>query len=65
MMAAFVLLAEAMVAIVLARNWHLSWWEWHLLMLAAFGAGRRGAPASSGTRSVSPTSTCTTPCRQP
>ena len=35
---AFVLLAEAMVAIVLSRNWHLSWWEWHLLMLAAFVA---------------------------
>jgi adenylate cyclase len=35
---ACVLLAEAMGAIALARNWHLSWWEWHLLMLAAFGA---------------------------
>ncbi|HEX2109929.1 MAG TPA: adenylate/guanylate cyclase domain-containing protein [Gaiellaceae bacterium] len=35
--AAFALLAEAMVAIALARNWHASWWEWHLLMLAAFG----------------------------
>jgi adenylate cyclase len=34
---AFVLLAEAMVAIALARNWHATWWEWHLLMLAAFG----------------------------
>lgn len=34
---AFVLLAEASVAIVFSRNWHLSWWEWHLLMLAAFG----------------------------
>ncbi|HEY6058362.1 MAG TPA: adenylate/guanylate cyclase domain-containing protein [Candidatus Limnocylindrales bacterium] len=33
---AFVLLAEAMIAIALSRNWHLSWWEWHLLMLAAF-----------------------------
>ena len=31
---ACVLLAEAMVAIALARNWHASWWEWHLLMLA-------------------------------
>jgi class 3 adenylate cyclase/cytochrome bd-type quinol oxidase subunit 2 len=30
------LLAEAMVAIAFARNWHLSWWEWHLLMLAGF-----------------------------
>ena len=36
MTAAFVLLAEAMVAVVFARNWQLSWWEWHLLMLAAF-----------------------------
>ena len=33
---AFVLLAEAILAIALARNWHASWWEWHLLMLAAF-----------------------------
>jgi adenylate cyclase len=34
--AAFVLLAEAMVAVAFSRNWHASWWEWHLLMLAAF-----------------------------
>jgi adenylate cyclase len=33
---AFVLLAEAMVAVALGRNWQASWWEWHLLMLAAF-----------------------------
>src|SRR4051794_4189057 len=33
---AFVLLAEAMVAVAFARNWHATWWEWHLLMLAAF-----------------------------
>jgi adenylate cyclase len=33
---AFVLLAEAMVAVAFARNWHASWWEWHALMLAAF-----------------------------
>jgi class 3 adenylate cyclase len=33
---AFALLAEAMVAIVVARNWHASWWEWHLLMAFAF-----------------------------
>lgn len=33
---AFVLLAEAMVAIALSANWHASWWEWHLLMLVAF-----------------------------
>jgi adenylate cyclase len=35
--AAFGLLAEAMLAIGLARNWHATWWEWHLLMLVAFG----------------------------
>jgi adenylate cyclase len=34
---AFLLLAEAMLAIGLGRNWHLTWWEWHLLMLVAFG----------------------------
>lgn len=34
--AALVLLAEAMVAVVLSRNWHLSWWEWHGLMTLAF-----------------------------
>ena len=34
---AFVLLAEASVAIVFGRNWQLSWWEWHLLMTLAFG----------------------------
>ena len=33
---AFVLLGEAMVAVAVGRNWHASWWEWHLLMLAAF-----------------------------
>ena len=34
---AYALLAEAMIAIAAARDWHASWWEWHLLMLAAFG----------------------------
>jgi adenylate cyclase len=33
---AFALLAEAMIVIVWARNWRLSWWEWHLLMLGSF-----------------------------
>jgi class 3 adenylate cyclase len=36
MAAAVTLLAEALIAIVFSRNWHLSWWEWHLLLLAAF-----------------------------
>jgi class 3 adenylate cyclase len=34
---AFVLLAEAMTAVALSRSWHLSWWEWHVLMTLAFG----------------------------
>jgi len=33
---AWVLLAEAMLAIAISRNWLVSWWEWHLLMLLAF-----------------------------
>jgi class 3 adenylate cyclase len=33
---AFALLAEAMVVVAWARNWHLTWWEWHVLMLGAF-----------------------------
>lgn len=37
LMAAFVLLAEAMTAVAVSRSWHATWWEWHLLMLAAFG----------------------------
>ncbi len=35
---ACVLLAEAMIAVAFARNWHASWWEWHVLMVLAFGA---------------------------
>jgi class 3 adenylate cyclase len=31
-----VLLAEAMIVIAWARNWRVSWWEWHGLMLLAF-----------------------------
>jgi class 3 adenylate cyclase len=34
---AFALLAESMIAITVARNWQTSWWEWHVLMAAAFG----------------------------
>jgi adenylate cyclase len=43
---AFILLAESMVAIAFARNWHLSWWEWHVLLLAAFGVVALSARAS-------------------
>jgi class 3 adenylate cyclase len=35
---AFLLMAEAMVAMAFARSWHASWWEWHVLMAVAFGA---------------------------
>jgi adenylate cyclase len=42
---ALALLGEAMVAIVLSRNWRLSWWEWHVLMLVAFAAIALGARA--------------------
>ena len=34
---AFVLLGEAMLQTAFSRNWHASWWEWHVLMLTAFG----------------------------
>ncbi|HEX7172135.1 MAG TPA: adenylate/guanylate cyclase domain-containing protein [Candidatus Limnocylindria bacterium] len=37
LVAALVLLAEAMVAVSVSRSWHLSWWEWHVLMTIAFG----------------------------
>ena len=33
---AYTFLAEAMLAVAFARNWHASWWEWHGLMLLAF-----------------------------
>ena len=36
--AAFALLAEATFAVVLSRNWQMTWWEWHLLLLLAFAA---------------------------
>jgi class 3 adenylate cyclase len=32
----FFLLGEAMFATALGRNWHASWWLWHLLMTASF-----------------------------
>jgi adenylate cyclase len=40
---AFVLLGEATVAVTLSRNWHATWWEWHLLMLLAFASIALGA----------------------
>ncbi len=43
--AALVLLAEAMVAVAFSRSWHVSWWEWHVLMTLAFGLIALGARA--------------------
>ena len=39
--AGWVLLAEAMLAVAASRNWHATWWEWHLLMLAAYAVVAR------------------------
>ena len=36
MISSYVLLGEAMIALVFAQNWELAWWEWHVLLLAAF-----------------------------
>ena len=45
-----VLLGEAMLAIALSRNWQLSWWSWHVLMLVSFLAtlGTRSEYRRSG-----------------
>lgn len=43
LLTAFVLLAEAMVAIAVSRAWQASWWEWHLLMGVAYGLIAYGA----------------------
>ena len=40
---ALVLLAEAMVTVAFSRDWHVSWWEWHVLMAIAFGTVAYGA----------------------
>jgi adenylate cyclase len=34
---AFALLAVSILIIAFAVNWRISWWEWHVVMLAAFG----------------------------
>jgi adenylate cyclase len=43
--AAFALLAEATVAVVLSHNWEMTWWAWHLLMLVAFASIALGVRA--------------------
>lgn len=45
---ALVLLAEAMVTVVFSRDWHLSWWEWHVLMALAFVTVAVGARIEYG-----------------
>jgi adenylate cyclase len=40
---AFILLAEAMLTVAVSRDWHLSWWLWHVLMAVAFAAVAVGA----------------------
>ena len=34
---AFALLAVSLIVLAFALNWRVSWWEWHVLMLVAFG----------------------------
>ncbi|WP_235854774.1 adenylate/guanylate cyclase domain-containing protein [Nonomuraea aridisoli] len=36
LLTAYALLAEAMIAGMSQLNWHLSWWEWHILLTLAF-----------------------------
>jgi class 3 adenylate cyclase len=43
MVVAFILLAEAMITVAFSRDWHLSWWEWHILMAVAFATVAVGA----------------------
>jgi adenylate cyclase len=33
----FLLLADALLVVAWAQNWRVTWWEWHVLMLASFG----------------------------
>jgi adenylate cyclase len=43
--ACFVLLSQAMLGVVLTgeRAWHASWWEWHMLIVTAYGVVSYGA----------------------
>ena len=36
-------LGEALIAVTVSRNWHPSWWVWHVLLLAAFALIAFGA----------------------
>ena len=67
---AWVLLAEAMIAIPWGRNWQLSWWEWHILMAIAFAlvatvVGSSSSAAVQAGRSRRSTSTRRSPERTP
>jgi adenylate cyclase len=63
---AFVLLAEAMIAVAFSRTWHAMWWEWPVLMAVAFGAilvaARVEYRREDRSRPSSPASTSTAPC---
>lgn len=39
---AAIFLAQAQVVMLTTETWHASWWEYHVLMLAAFGAAAIG-----------------------
>ncbi|MFK5647328.1 adenylate/guanylate cyclase domain-containing protein [Ornithinimicrobium sp. LYQ121] len=45
-LAAYLLLGQALVAMALAPTWQLSWWEWHVLLLVAFALVAVGARRS-------------------
>jgi hypothetical protein len=51
---ACVLLAEAVLTIIVARSWHATWWEWHLLMAVAFVTILLTARAEYGREGRSP-----------
>ena len=42
---ALALLAQAMLVVTFSRSWHVSWWEWHVLMTVAFVLIALGARA--------------------
>jgi len=49
---AWVLLAEAMIAVAVGRSWQLTWWEWHVLMALAIALVAVVARAESRRRST-------------
>jgi len=47
---ALVLLGDALAVMPIGRTWQASWWEWHLLMVAAFAATILDAPRRAPAR---------------